>query len=920
MEAAMGDDLGHFSLLEKIGEGGMGRVYKARDKNLDRLVAIKVLAEGRTSDASQRSRFIQEAKAASALNHPHIITIHEIDEQDGQIFIVMELLEGKPLSALIPANGMRIKEVLRVGSQVADALTAAHSVGIVHRDLKPANIMVDSQGRVKVLDFGLAKLIAAGTAPGPDEATRTLVQQAITEEGVILGSIPYLSPEQAEGKPIDARSDIFSFGAVLYEMITGKRAFSGGSRIATLAAIVERDPEPPSRVSDTCPPELDRLIARCLRKEVQRRSQTMADVRVALEELRDESQSGTLSRALPPAKRRGRGWQPLAAACLLAAAIIAGVSYFAANGKRAAPEFTRLSPDDGKSYRLPAISPDGGFVAYIADRSGSNQLWLQQVGGGAPIQLTHSEGEISFPAFFPDGKRIVYIENLPNEQHSKIAVISTLGGEPRVLTEGGLMLNWSPMLSPDGKSLAFYESRQDTPARLMTMPSAGGTPQEVRSWTKMRPPYYGRAAWTPDSSTLITLSSKKSQSSEELDWFAVPLDGSDARPMGLVDVLHATGQAMRTAPMVIAGNRALFSAGVEDPALWQIGIAPGPWHLQGAPRQLTNATQAYMAYSVDSTGTVAMEVTNLNFDLYLLPLTADTGRAAGPVVRLTHDRRDKQLNDQIGGDPAKAYFLMQTTDGKADYWRIFTIDLVSRKQESEFEDIPFSAKAARISPDGRLLAFSVKDDKSQSMRLMEAKVAGSRVLCQECGDPYLFSPDGRFILYAQSPPSKLSAGNKKSVRILEVSTGKNRLWLEDSADLIQLSTWFGTNSGWILVTARGAGSPAVNRGFLAPWQEQAVPRSEWIQMPLGNKNGGVARWRASRSGSFFYAFRGPQLIAVHFDTVKKAFGTPFEVIVPAGSEITPGPDDRVHGSAQGLVFSREESTNPVVWVMKLPPR
>jgi eukaryotic-like serine/threonine-protein kinase len=185
---------------------------------------------------------VQEAKAASALNHPNIITIHEIGEQDGQTFIVMELVDGKPLNELIPRKGMRLTEALRIAAQVAGALTAAHAAGIVHRDLKPANIMVDAHGRAKVLDFGLAKL-SAPAAVGADEATRSLAtDQPVSEEGVIVGSVPYMSPEQAEGKPVDARSDIFSFGAVLYEMITGQRAFRGESKISTLAAIVEKDP------------------------------------------------------------------------------------------------------------------------------------------------------------------------------------------------------------------------------------------------------------------------------------------------------------------------------------------------------------------------------------------------------------------------------------------------------------------------------------------------------------------------------------------------------------------------------------------------------------------------------------------------------------------------------------------------------
>jgi serine/threonine protein kinase len=391
-----GGELGHFSLLEKIGEGGMGRVYKARDKRLDRFVAIKLLAEARSTDADRRARFVQEAKAASALNHPNIVTIHEIGEQDGRTFIVMELVDGKPLNEMIPRRGMRLTEALRIAVQVADALSAAHAAGIVHRDLKPANIMVDAHGRAKVLDFGLAKLSApAAAAPaGVDEATHTLaMDQPVSEEGVILGSVPYMSPEQAEGKPVDARSDIFSFGAVFYEMITGQRAFRGESKISTLAAVVEKDPPPAGEISSTTPPEVERLIARCLRKDVNRRSQNMADVKLALEELRDESESGKLAR---PAVVVDAGahrwlWPVVAMACATIGAAFIWIYIDLRGSGSKGPDLVRVSPDDGHSYSQPAISPDGGFVAYVSGRSGKAELWLQQVGGGDPIQLTHAK-------------------------------------------------------------------------------------------------------------------------------------------------------------------------------------------------------------------------------------------------------------------------------------------------------------------------------------------------------------------------------------------------------------------------------------------------------------------------------------------------------------------------------------------------
>jgi len=230
--------ISHYEILEKLGEGGMGVVWKARDIRLDRFVAIKLLPPDRIADPERRRRFVTEARAASALNHPRIITIYDIDQSDGADFIAMEYVAGKTLEELIPAKGMKPDNVIRYGIQIADALAAAHAAGIVHRDLKPANVIVMENGQLKVLDFGLAKLREATDALSEVENTRTIRAGHRTEDGAIVGTIAYMSPEQAEGKKVDARSDIFSFGSLLYEMLTGRTAFRGDSKVSTLAAIL----------------------------------------------------------------------------------------------------------------------------------------------------------------------------------------------------------------------------------------------------------------------------------------------------------------------------------------------------------------------------------------------------------------------------------------------------------------------------------------------------------------------------------------------------------------------------------------------------------------------------------------------------------------------------------------------------------
>src|SRR5262252_1582750 len=308
----IGHDISHYEILEKLGQGGMGVVYKAQDRRLNRFVAVKVLPAEKVGDAERKGRFMQEARAASALNHPNIITIYEIGCAGGIDFIAMEFVAGKTLDRCIPRHGLRLNEALKYSVQIADALAAAHKAGIVHRDLKPGNVMVTEQGLVKVLDFGLAKLTESAV-PDEDEPTRTF--KATTEEGTIVGTVSYMSPEQAEGKKVDARSDIFSFGALLYEMVTGRKAFQGDSKLSTLTAILREEPKPAGQVVEALPREVDRIISRCLRKSPERRFQTMADLKVALEELKEESDSGSLS-AMPVPVRHRRRWLTWATALL----------------------------------------------------------------------------------------------------------------------------------------------------------------------------------------------------------------------------------------------------------------------------------------------------------------------------------------------------------------------------------------------------------------------------------------------------------------------------------------------------------------------------------------------------------------------------------------------------------------------------
>jgi serine/threonine-protein kinase len=314
----IGQTVSHYTVLEKLGAGGMGEIYKAQDTRLNRFVAIKVLSAGTSGDPERRRRFIQEAQAASALNHPNIITIYDVLAQDGMDLMVMEYIAGSTLDALIPKEGMTVGKVLDCAVQMASALEAAHAAGIVHRDLKPGNVMVTATGLVKVLDFGLAKLTAPLMTVEENDATLPL-SAPMTVEGSILGTVSYMSPEQADARPVDARSDIFTFGVVLYEMLTGRKAFAAGSTVSTLSAILRDDPKPIDQIVPGVPAELDRIVHRAMRKDPAQRWQSMKEMRTELVALKQRADSAVLSRAALAAAPNKK---PLKALALAAAGVL----------------------------------------------------------------------------------------------------------------------------------------------------------------------------------------------------------------------------------------------------------------------------------------------------------------------------------------------------------------------------------------------------------------------------------------------------------------------------------------------------------------------------------------------------------------------------------------------------------------------
>ena len=404
----IGQTLDRYRIESKLGEGGMGVVYKAYDTHLDRTVAIKVLPHEKVSDPERKQRFVQEAKAASALNHPNIVTVHDIRSDGGVDFIVMEYAGERTLDQIIPAKGLGITQSLRFGAQIADALARAHEAGIVHRDVKPSNVIVTDDHRVKVLDFGLAKLFEP-SARASEARTQT---SPLTDAGMVVGTAAYMSPEQAEGREVDARSDIFSFGTLLYEMVTGRRPFVGDSSLSVMAKILNEDPALPSGVVAAISSDVERTILRCLRKDPARRYQTMADLKVALDDLAADSAAGLPAQA--PAAQGSRRWRWAWAALVPLLLIAAYAGWWSwqspvATTPLLAVPLTSLSG----VTRSPSFSPDGNQVAFTWTGLGGNNpdIYVQQIGASTQLRLTTNPGNDYSPMWSPDGRWIAFLRS-----------------------------------------------------------------------------------------------------------------------------------------------------------------------------------------------------------------------------------------------------------------------------------------------------------------------------------------------------------------------------------------------------------------------------------------------------------------------------------------------------------------------------
>ena len=805
----IGKTISHYRILEKLGEGGMGVVYKARDTNLDRFVAIKVLPADKVADSERKQRFVQEAKAASSLNHPNIITIYDIGQAQGVDFISMECVCGKTLDRLIPRRGMRLNEALKCAVQIADALARAHSAGIVHRDLKPGNIMVNEHGLVKVLDFGLAKLTEVTPADG-DEATRTM--RPSTEEGKIVGTVAYMSPEQAEGKKVDARSDIFSFGSVLYEMVTGEKAFHGDTKASTLAAILKDNPRPASKLVDGLPREVERLISRCLRKEVNQRSQHMDDVKIALQELKEESDSGVLGAAAVsrPNPHRRLHWVLSAAAAL----VVATVGVWLVRSKKEVPE-TQLVAVPLTSYpgneSSPSFSPDGTQVAFAWDgeKQDNSDIYVKQIGVEPPYRLTNDPAMDYSPAWSPDGRFIAFLREVSTGK-TTIMLTPQRGGSERILAEidgavprlaYGPFLSWTldskwllaPTSTPGQRALALHlfsaETGEQRPLTNPPIEELGDTAPAVSPdgrtlvFSRVSPDYNNVTLWLLrlgegykplDSEEKVQTGQMRNTSAAWLpDGREFVFSSGAGTDIGLSRIAASNGALPQRISLDASGasepaisrvgNRLAFSSVKFDLNIWRIDLK-GRGQKPGLPSRFIASTQQewYPAYSADGRKIAFVSQRSGTDEIWICD--SDGSKAA----QLTSFGGATIYGPSWSPDSQSIAFTVGQKGMKEDLYAISVNGGSARRLTTH----PAEDKWPYWSHDGKWIYFSSTRSGREEIWKMPSGGGEAVQITRNSGDIPKESADGKFLYYMKGWPEavsvwKASVDGDQEVKVLD---------------------------------------------------------------------------------------------------------------------------------------------------------
>ena len=751
----IGHTLSHYKILQKLGSGGMGDVYLAKDAQLDREVALKVLPPHLAESEERRSRFQREAKAVAALNHPHIVTVHSVEEAEGVHFITMELVRGKTLSELIPRKGLSLAKFFEIAIPLADAVAAAHEKGILHRDLKPDNLMLSDDGRLKILDFGLAKLKPEAGVSG----ISVLPTNARTEEGRIVGTVAYMSPEQAEGKTLDSRSDIFSLGIVLYEMVTGERPFKGETTASVLSSILKDTPKSVTEINPALPSLLGRILRRSLVKDQEHRYQTTKDLRNELEELKREVDSGELEASVTPRKSPALPRRIFATLALLALAVALYLL-------RRSPEktshptttFTQLTSLAGVES-FSSLSPDGGSLVYVSQASGNQDIYLQRVGGQNAINLTgDSPADDSQPAFSPDGTLIAFRSG---RDGGGIFVMGATGESVKRVSDAG----FNPAWSPDGERIVFSTERVDSPnrgpsvgeLRIVRVDTGDVRAIEV-SGDAVQP------NWSPRGHRIAFWSYSLSERNYRDIW-TVPAEGGDAIPV-------TRDEHIDWNPVWSPDGKYLYFCSNRGGAmsLWRAAVEEETGTLLGMPELVTASPGARMGLiSASKDGRrIAYQADIGTQNLQTISFDPDSEAIVGEPVSVTSGSRWAKYPSPSPDDQWVAFSFF-AGGGQADIAVMRTDGTGLRLLTDEPHLGNFYA---RWSPDGSELVFysgrsgnfelwSIHPDGSGLRQLTETpnritisawSPDGKRIVYYSMGDSFIFQSD---LPWREQSPEKL---------------------------------------------------------------------------------------------------------------------------------------------------------------------
>jgi serine/threonine protein kinase/Tol biopolymer transport system component len=732
MPHARGARVGHYEIVEPLGAGGMGEVYRARDTKLNREVALKILPEVFARDADRLARFEREATTLASLNHPHIAQIHGVEDTGSTRALVMELVEGDDLSVRLARGAIPVDDAIGIARQIAEALESAHAVGIVHRDLKPANVKVRADGTVKVLDFGLAKALDPSGGSGRedfDKSPTITSPAAMTAAGVILGTAAYMSPEQARGKPVDKRADIWAFGCVLFEMLTGRTCFRADNVTETLALVLTREPEWCLLPDDT-PIIVRHVLARCLQKDPKRRLHDVADARIELEEA-----TATPPPALSPAGRRSR--------LALASAIVLGLG-LAAVLTLALPKFLESPGQTPQSLRVtrltelagleetPALSPDGRSVVFTAAVDGTRQIFVRLIAGGAPLRLTRDAVDHQFPRWSPDSSRILYFSPArPNETQGTIWEVSALGGAPRRITSG---IGGADVNALDGR-LTFFRLA-DKQIELVVTSRDGSNVQRVAEFQPVR--YYLYPRWSPDGRWIAF----QRGDSIRFDLFVVPAGGGEPRQLTRENTMMA-GLAWLpdSASIVYSSSRGNTMPYLPDLALWQVSLQDEAAH------QITSGETSYITPDVAKSGDIVAGRIRLHTDIWKFPAEGAPKDNVSRGVRIT--QQTGQVLTPTAGPGDEEIAVLSDSGGHANLWVINTTSGEWRQLTQE-RDPDVAVGVPVWAPDGHAIAFvSTRGNPGFTFGVWLVDPDGSNL--RQIANPALgpaWSHDGRWVYYS----------------------------------------------------------------------------------------------------------------------------------------------------------------------------